>query len=102
MEAYRQLAQAMTEEELAALRADWRDRLGPWPPPVELLLAAQAVRITAARARVARVQTEGTKLMLERGGQWVLLGGKFPRLVAEDALETLHEIAEWLEKISVH
>ncbi len=99
MEAYRQLAQAMTEEELAALRADWRDRLGPWPAPVELLLAAQAIRIAAARARVARVQTEGTKLMLERGGQWVLLGGKFPRLSRRSAFDRLTEISTYLQTL---
>ena len=53
MDGYRRIAEAHDEEDLKKLRADWRDKYGPWPPAVERLLLATQVQIAAAQARIS-------------------------------------------------
>ena len=56
IQAYRQLAEITTPEQLHRLRRDWRDRFGKWPPAVDNLLLLSEIKLSAARARVSRVE----------------------------------------------
>lgn len=98
IQAYRALAEATTQAQLDGLRGTWRDRFGPLPPAVENLLVLGAIRITAAARKIARVEVRERKLMLMRGGDYVLVGGKFPRLLADDPEERLRELLRMLRK----
>src|SRR3954471_15573215 len=53
LEAYRKIASAGTEDDLAAVREELRDRYGPPPPEVENLLAVAAFRAYLRRYGVA-------------------------------------------------
>jgi len=39
-----------------------------------------AIKVSAAARKITRVEVKDLKLMLTRGGDFVLIGGKFPRL----------------------
>ena len=67
------------------------------PTPNALLLAA--IRLEASRLRIPMVETRGEKLMLTRGGSFILIGGRFPRLTASDPDSSLREILSLLEKM---
>lgn len=99
IEGYRRLAEVQTEAELEALRSEWRDRYGAWPEPVELLLLANGIRILAAQKRIGLVESQGEKLILKRGQDFIMVGGKFPRLTASDAKSTLREIQKWITSL---
>jgi len=99
IEAYRKVAEASTHEELDALGAAWRDRFGPLPPAAANALLLAAIRLEASRLRIPMVETRGEKLMLTRGGSFILIGGRFPRLTASDPDSSLREILSLLEKM---
>ena len=65
------------------LRRDWRDRFGPFPPAVDNLLLLSEIKLAAAEAGITRVEVREGKVMLTRRGDFILVGGKFPRLVAD-------------------
>ncbi|NDB75339.1 MAG: DEAD/DEAH box helicase, partial [Verrucomicrobia bacterium] len=96
IEAYRKLAQAETKAAVDALGKELRDRYGKWPKPVELLLVATELRLLAGERGLDAIETKGDKVMLHRRGDFIQLGGKFPRLTKTEPLAVLKEIKKLL------
>jgi transcription-repair coupling factor (superfamily II helicase) len=96
IEIYRKLAQATDKPALETLQRELRDRFGPLPPSVELLLAVGELKILASEKAVTAIEVKEDKLMLTRHGDFVTLGGKFPRLTKKDAKARLKEIKKLL------
>jgi transcription-repair coupling factor (superfamily II helicase) len=99
IQAYRRLAEATEPEELRRLEREWRDRFGPFPAAVKNLTMLSEIKMAAARQSITRVETRDPKLMLTRRGDFILVSGKFPRLVAAKIEERLTEILELLRKL---
>ena len=99
IEAYRKIAEAASREDLDALGKIWRDRFGALPPVAENALLLAAIRFEASRRRIPIVEVRGDKLMLTRGGSFILVGGRFPRLTASDPDSSLREILSLLERM---
>ncbi|MGZ4984916.1 MAG: TRCF domain-containing protein, partial [Chthoniobacterales bacterium] len=99
IQAYRNLAQVHTREQLDKLRKEWRDRFGKTPPSVDNLLTLTEIKLAAAKAAVARVEVREEKLMLTRRGDFILVGGKFPRLSTGQIDRHLGEVLELTKKI---
>ncbi len=99
IQAYRNLAQVSTHEQLDKLRKEWRDRFGKMPSSVDNLLTLTEIKLAAARAAVARVEVREEKLMLTRRGDFILVGGKFPRLSPGQIDRHLSEVMELTKKI---
>ena len=99
IEAHRRLAEAATRQELDTLRTSWRDRFGPLPQALENSLLCAAIKLEATRHRIPLVEVRGEKLMLTRGGHFILIGGRFPRLTAPDPDSRLREVFDCLEKM---
>jgi len=97
--AYRNIAEISSHEQLDRLRRDWRDRFGPFPPAVDNLFALIEIKLAAARSGVTRVEVRDRKLMLTRHGDFILVVGKFPRLVAAKIEQHLREILELIKKL---
>jgi len=57
------------------------------------------VKLAAARARVSRVEVREAKLMLTRRGDFILVGGKFPRLISVRIDLNLPEVLQWLKQL---
>jgi transcription-repair coupling factor (superfamily II helicase) len=96
IEIYRKLAQATDRQGLEALQTELRDRFGALPPSVELLLQVAELKLLASEKNVTVVEVQGDKLMLTRHGDFVTLGGKFPRLLKKDPKARLKEIKKLL------
>ena len=96
IETYRKLAQATDKPALDALQKEMRDRFGPLPQAVELLLAVAELKVLASEKSVTRIEVEEDKLKLTRLGGLLQLGGKFPRLTKKDAKARLKEIKRLL------
>jgi transcription-repair coupling factor (superfamily II helicase) len=92
IEIYRKLAQAENGEAMRQLKAELRDRFGPWPEPVELLLKIADLKIAAAARAVTIIECKDGKLMLTRHNDFVMAGGKFPRLKNKTPAARLNEI----------
>ena len=99
IEAYRKIAEAASREDLDALGKIWRDRFGALPPVAENALLLAAIRFEASRRRIPIVEVRGDKLMLTRGGSFILVGGRFPRLTASDPDSSLRELLSLLERM---
>ena len=82
IKAYREVAEISGREQFDRVRKEWRDRFGKFPPAVENLFLLAEIKLAAAKAGISRVETKDRKLMLTRQGEFVLVDGKFPRLVA--------------------
>ncbi len=96
IEVYRKLAQATDKEGIDALTKEMRDRFGPLPEPLELLLAVAELRVLASARDITVMETQGDKLMLTRRGDFVMLSGKFPRLTKKEAKARVKEIKRLL------
>jgi transcription-repair coupling factor (superfamily II helicase) len=96
IESYRKLAQASEKPLLDALQKEMRDRFGPLPPPVELLLAVGELKILANGKNVTTIEVEADKLKIVRSGDFITLGGKFPRLTKKEPKARLKEIKRLL------
>ncbi|HMJ06904.1 MAG TPA: TRCF domain-containing protein, partial [Chthoniobacterales bacterium] len=99
IQAYRNLAQISTREQWDRLRKDWRDRFGQFPAAVDNLLVLTEIKLAAAKAGVTRVEVRDDKLMLTRWGDFLLVGGKFPRLSTGKIDRNLSEVLELTRKI---
>ena len=93
---YRKLAQANEQSALKSLEIELRDRFGPPPPPVELLLQIAELKILAADKSVTAIEVTNDKLMLTRHNDYITLGGRFPRLTKKDPKGRLKEIKKLL------
>jgi transcription-repair coupling factor (superfamily II helicase) len=96
IEIYRKLAQANEKSALENLQKELRDRFGPLPPPVELLLAVGELKILASEKSVTAIEVEEHKLKITRHNDFITLGGKFPRLTKKEAKARLKEIKKML------
>ena len=96
IEIYRKLAQATDKPALEILQKEVRDRFGPLPVAVELLLLVAELKILAGEKGVTVMEVKEDKLMLTRQGDFITLGGKFPRLTKKDPKARLKEIKKLL------
>lgn len=96
IEVYRKLAQLADPAGLARLGEELRDRFGPPPEGVDLLLQVQELKLLAAAKDISSIEVKVDKLMLKRRGEYVMLGGMFPRLVKKTAATRLKEIKKLL------
>jgi transcription-repair coupling factor (superfamily II helicase) len=96
---YREIADITSPEQLDRLSRDWRDRFGPFPPAVDNLFALIEVKLAAAESGVSRVEVRERKVMLTRHGDFILVAGKFPRLVGSKIDQHLPEIVELIKKL---
>jgi len=96
---YRRLAAVASEKERKALRAEWSDRFGKLPPPVDRLFRIAGIRLRAARLGIDHLETRGDRLMLQRGGDYLRQGDKFIRLVKPGATPRLNEISRHLDAL---
>ncbi len=97
--AYRDIAEITTNEQLERLMRDWRDRFGSFPSAVDNLFLLTEIKLAAARSGVSRVEVRERKLMLTRRGDFILVAGKFPRLVAAEIEQHLGEVLELIKKL---
>jgi transcription-repair coupling factor (superfamily II helicase) len=97
--AYREIAEIASREQLGRLQRDWRDRFGRFPPAAENLFALVEIKLAAAESGVNRVEVRERKVMLTRHGDFILVAGKFPRLVGSKIDQHLPEIVEVIKKL---
>jgi transcription-repair coupling factor (superfamily II helicase) len=100
IEAYKKLAAIVSIEELRQLKAEWRDRFGPLPSAVENLLTLNEIRLVAGRQKIARLEVKDSKVMMTRGGDYLLIGDRFPRLTSPDPQSSLAELLSLLTRFS--
>jgi len=100
IQAYRRIASSIELSNIEDLRRELRDRYGPLPSEVELLLQCAAVRILAAYANVDTVETRDDKIMLSQRGVLFQVGGKFPRMASDKPEGKLTEIKKLLDSMS--
>jgi transcription-repair coupling factor (superfamily II helicase) len=99
IQAYRHVAEITTPEQLQGLRREWRDRFGAFPVAAGNLFLLTEIKLAAARNDISRVEVRAEKLILTRRGDFILVAGKFPRLVAPGLEQRLREILELIKKI---
>jgi transcription-repair coupling factor (superfamily II helicase) len=97
--AYRDIAEITTHQQLERLARDWRDRFGTFTPAVDNLFLLTEIKLAAAKSGVSRVEVREHKLMLTRRGDFILVAGKFPRLVAAEIEQHLREILELIKNL---
>jgi transcription-repair coupling factor (superfamily II helicase) len=100
IQAYKKLAQVQSKEALRELGVEWRDRFGPHPTAIRNLLLLNEARLVAARAKVSSIEVKESKVMLIRGGDYLLIGDRFPRLTSGNAENTLPSLLSLLSRLS--
>jgi transcription-repair coupling factor (superfamily II helicase) len=98
IKAYREIAEISTRDQFDRVQREWRDRFGKFPEAVDNLFLLAEIKLAAARAAISRVEVRERKLMLTRRGEFILVDGKFPRLVAKPT--HLGEVLELTKKFT--
>ena len=98
IKAYRETAEITTHDQLEQAGREWRDRFGKFPPAIDNLFLLTEIKLAAAKAGITRVEVRERKLMLTRRGDFILVDGKFPRLVADTIQQRLGEVLELTRK----
>ncbi len=68
-------------------------------PAIDNLFLLTEIKLAAAKAGVSRVEVRDGKLMLTRRGDFILVGGKFPRLIADTIEQHLREVLDLIRKL---
>ena len=98
IKAYREIAETSTRDQFDRVQREWRDRFGKFPEAVDNLFLLAEIKLAAAKAGISRVEVRERKLMLTRRGEFILVDGKFPRLVAKPT--HLGEVLELTKKFT--
>ncbi|MFD7510237.1 transcription-repair coupling factor, partial [Streptomyces sp. NPDC059853] len=89
LQAYRSIAAASTEEDIAAVREELTDRYGPLPEPVENLLLVAGLRMLARSCGVGDITLQGNKIRFSpvelRESQELRLNRVYPGSVVKRA-----------------
>ncbi len=93
---YRKLAALEDKAAVRALETELKDRFGPPPPALQLLLQVGELKTLAGARGVSALEVKEDKLILTRNGDFVMVGGKFPRLARKRAAGRLSEIRKLL------
>ena len=96
IEIYRKLAQAGDKASVQSLAKELRDRFGPIPASLELLLQVTELKILAAEKNITAIEVKEDKLMLTRNNDFIMAGSKFPRLTRKEPGAKLKEIRKLL------
>ncbi len=100
IQAYKRLAEANSPEALQKLARDWRDQFGPHPAALRNLLTLNEIKLVAARAKVGSIEVKDSKVMLTRGGDYLLIGDRFPRLTSGEGENNLGSLLLLLSRLS--
>ena len=96
---YRRIAETGYIKEVKALRNAFRDRFGPIPAECDRLLKLAEIRILAAENGLKSVEVEDGKIMLKRHGDYLMAGGRFPRLAGTSPDSRLDELRRHLRHL---
>jgi transcription-repair coupling factor (superfamily II helicase) len=96
IEIYRKLAQASDKPALQSLEKEIRDRFGPLPPALQLLLLIGELKILASDRGISSIEVKEDRLMLTRNNDFIMVGSKFPRLTKTEPSARLKEIKKLL------
>jgi transcription-repair coupling factor (superfamily II helicase) len=99
VEIYRRLASLMDLAGLETLRKELRDRFGPPPEPVVMLLTVAELKLMAAGRGISELEVRDSKVMLTRNGELLTLGGRFPRLTRREPAARLKELRKLLSAL---
>ncbi|MEO8205697.1 MAG: DEAD/DEAH box helicase [Chthoniobacterales bacterium] len=99
IEAYRKLSECESEEEMERLCREWQDRFGPLPKEVENLVEVARIRFLCSLKRISILETREEKLMITKMGDFLLIGGRFPRLTSRDPKSRLREVVAYLRAL---
>jgi len=96
IEIYRKIAQLTEKASLESLQRELRDRFGPLPSAVELLLQIADLKILASERDITAIEVQEDRLMLTRNKDYIMVGSKFPRLTRKEPGARLKEIRKLL------
>ena len=96
---YRKFAEITDEEGVSHLKAEMRDRFGQLPPAVDLLLQVAVLKVLATERNISIIESKDDKLMLTRRNDFIMVGGKFPRLIKKEPRARLNEIKRLLQML---
>ncbi len=96
---YRKLAQITSKADLDKVAKELRDRFGPIPPAVELLLGTHELRLLAFARGVTSIEVVDGKLKVTRGGELITVDGQFPRLNKREPKALIAEIRRWISNL---
>ena len=99
IQAYKRLAEGISKEALEKLERDWRDQFGPIPDAVRNLLLLNEIKLLARRLKIASLEVRSSKVMLVRGGDYLLIGDRFPRLTPENGQNNLQTLLTLLSRL---
>ena len=96
IEIYRKLAQVNDRDSLKQLKNELRDRYGPLPQAVKLLLLVAEVKWLAGERNLRSVEIRDGKIMLTKNRDYIMSDGRFPRLTAKTPEAKLKELRRLL------
>ena len=96
---YREIAGAGTADDIKSFKAALRDRYGPIPACVGRLLSLAALRIAAAEKKISSIETQEDRIMLLRGGEYIMEGSRHSRMSARTGDGKIADILKCIKRM---
>ncbi|MBX7157089.1 MAG: transcription-repair coupling factor [Verrucomicrobiae bacterium] len=99
IEAYRELAEISNFQEWKTTRKTWEDRFGRLPEAVENLLQYTRLKILCSEHVASSLEIVEDQVRIKKGGDYILIDSKFPRLTEKNLKKRFKEIFYWAEQL---
>lgn len=99
IELYRQIAALATPGDIPKLKKEIRDRFGPIPAQVKLLLELTRLKIIAANNEISKIEVQDSKFMMTRHRDYIMINKRFPRLEKESPGARIKEMIQMIRNV---
>ena len=99
MSLYRQIAEALTPPDVESLAHAWRDQYGRFPRQVQALILWHRIRTIGTQALAEKIAVLQDQIRIQRHGDYLMIGNRFPRLRKTDPLDRMTEILSWCQDL---
>ncbi|MFC2149258.1 transcription-repair coupling factor [Candidatus Auribacterota bacterium] len=98
---YKRISNSGAIEEIPEIEEELRDRFGPVPEAVKLLLGTTAVKILARAKDINYIELKDGKLMLKRSGDSVMFEGRHARINEKTPVKIVKEVKKVLRSAAL-
>ncbi len=97
--AWRELAECLTEKDLTTLQSAWTDRFGKLPREMQRLFDLSKMKILAAAKKITHIEVAEQKVTLTRNGTAITIDHRLPRLKSTAPDAKLTELLAMLHSL---
>jgi transcription-repair coupling factor (superfamily II helicase) len=95
---YRRIAGLTRRRQVKDLEFELKDRFGPLPEAVVRLMLLAEIKLAASKQKIDKIEVREEKVIMTRRRDYIMAGGKFPRLPVGGITDRLRGLLKLIER----